>query len=86
MKNLEKELLIAKWTRTFGDNSDYRMGCEESIKFCIKKQEEGWMLEDFKADLIETLDKYSNFYGPYKDGVVQTLKYNISQLEVATNE
>lgn len=77
MKKLEDALLKIKFDRNF--DSDYSCGQQEAIRFCIRKHEEGWTLDDFKQDLNKALAL--NMDDEYIQGIVSGLKYNIKIME-----
>ena len=52
MKKLEDVLLQLKFDT---DSNDYSSGQKEAIKFCIRKHEEGWTLDDFYKELYNAL-------------------------------
>ncbi|MGL4453777.1 MAG: hypothetical protein ACRCTZ_21690 [Sarcina sp.] len=64
-----------------GPELDTKFGYKESLNFCIRKHQEGWTLDLFKTNLIETLDKYGKYYGDYTSGLISGLKYNIKIME-----
>lgn len=81
MKKLEDTLLKLK----FDVNSDdFTYGQQESIKFCIRKHEEGWTLDDFNKELERAMKLNTN--DEYIQGIVSGLKYNIKIMEESKNE
>lgn len=81
MKKLEDALLKLK----FDVNSDdFAYGQQESIKFCIRKHEEGWTLDDFNRELERAMKLNTN--DEYIQGIVSGLKYNIKIMEESKNE
>lgn len=77
MKKLEDALLQIQFDRNF--DRDYSYGQQEAIRFCIRKHEEGWTLDDFKQDLNKALAL--NMDDEYIQGIVSGLKYNIKIME-----
>ena len=81
MKKLEDVLLKLK----FDVNSDdFTYGQQESIKFCIRKHEEGWTLDDFYKELYNALSM--NVCSEYVQGIISGFKYNIKIMEETKNE
>ena len=81
MKKLEDTLLKLK----FDVNSDdFTYGQKEAIKFCIRKHEEGWDLDDFNKDLQKAMKLNKN--SEYIKGIISGLKYNIKIMEEAIYE
>lgn len=81
MKKLEDTLLKLK----FDVNSDdFTYGQQESIKFCVRKHEEGWTLDDFNRELERAMKLNTN--DEYIQGIVSGLKYNIKIMEESKNE
>jgi len=76
MERLENALLKLK----FDINSDdFNYGQQEAIRFCIRKHNEGWTLDDFKQELIKTLSM--NIDDEYIQGIISGFKYNIKIME-----
>lgn len=82
MKKLEDALLQINFDRN--TDSDYSYGQKESIKFCIRKHQEGWTLGDFNRDLEEAMKL--NMKDEYIQGIVAGLKFNIKNMEETENE
>ena len=76
MKKLEDVLLQLKFDT---DSNDYSSGQKEAIKFCIRKHEEGWTLDDFYKELYNALSM--NVCSEYVKGIISGFKYNIKIME-----
>ena len=81
MKKLEDILLMLKFDT---DDSDYSYGQREALRFCIRKHQEGWTLEDFKQELNRSLSM--NTYDGYIQGIISGFKYNIKIMEEIEDE
>ena len=66
------------------NSDDFTYGQQESIKFCIRKHEEGWTLDDFNRDLEKAMKL--NMNDEYIQGIVSGLKYNLKIMEETKNE
>lgn len=87
-----KILENAKYSLIFGSamhmDEDYIDGAKESIRFCIRKHEENWALEEFESDLNETKKRYVPHYSSYERGILDGLEFNINEMkkELVNNE
>ena len=81
MKKLEDAILKLKLD---SNKDDFTYGQQEAIKFCIRKHQEGWTLEDFKQELNRSLSM--NIYDGYVKGIISGFKYNIKIMEETENE
>lgn len=86
MEILEDEVFKATWADCTGDAHDFRKGYKESLEFCIRKKLEAWTIDNFKTDLEQTKENSKSMYGPYKDGIIAGLQFNINKMEEQTNE
>ena len=76
MKKLEDVLLQLKFDT---NQDDFIAGQKEAIKFCIRKHEEGWTLDDFYKELYNALSM--NVCSEYVQGIISGFKYNIKIME-----
>lgn len=81
MKKLEDALLKLKFDT---NQDDFIAGQKEAIKFCIRKHEEGWTLDNFNKDLEKAMKL--NMNDEYIQGIVSGLKYNIKIMEETKDE
>ena len=80
MKKLEDAILKLKFVK----DDDYSYGQLEAIRFCIRKHQEGWTLEEFKQELNRALSM--NMYDGYVKGIISGFKYNIKIMEEIEDE
>ena len=81
MKKLEYALLQLKFDT---NSTDYSIGQKEAIRFCIRKHEEGWTLDDFYKELYNALSM--NTCSEYIQGIISGFKYNIKIMEESNYE
>ena len=81
MKKLEDMLLRLNFDT---GTDDYSYGQQEALRFCIRKHQEGWTLEDFKQELNRSLSM--NTYDGYIQGIISGFKYNIKIMEEIEDE
>lgn len=81
MEKLEDTLLQLKFDRY---SDDFSYGQQEAIKFCIRKHQEGWIVDDFKKELCKTSKLNRN--DEYIQGIIDVFKYNIKIMEELENE
>ena len=81
MEKLEDVLLQLKFDE---NRTDYSIGQKEAIKFCIRKHEEGWTLDDFYKELYNALSM--NVCSEYVQGIISGFKYNIKIMEDANQK
>ena len=81
MEKLEDVLLQLKFDE---NRTDYSIGQKEAIKFCIRKHEEGWTLDDFYKEFYNALSM--NKCSEYIQGIIWGFKYNIRIMEELENE
>lgn len=77
---IEELLFRAEWTSCTGSDYEENKGFKQALKFCIDKHKQGWNIEQFEQDYIDTQEQMKGMYGPYKDGMLYGLKINIEQL------
>ena len=81
MEKLEDILLKLKFDT---DNDDYSYGQREALRFCIRKHQEGWTLNNFKQELCKAFNM--NIGDEYIQGIISGFKYNIKIMEETENE
>ena len=81
MKKLEDAILKLKLDVS---KDDFTYGQQEAIKFCIRKHEEGWTLDDFYKELYNASSM--NVCSEYVQGIISGFKYNIKIMEETENE
>ena len=81
MKKLEDAILKLKLD---SNKDDFTYGQEEAIKFCIRKHQEGWTLNNFKQELCKAFNM--NIGDEYIQGIISGFKYNIKIMEETENE
>lgn len=81
MEKLEDALLKLKFDISL---DDFTYGQQEAIKFCIRKHQEGWIIDDFKKELCKT--SKLNINDEYIQGIISAFKYNIKIMEETKDE
>ena len=81
MEKLEDALLKLKFDISL---DDFTYGQQEAIKFCIRKHQEGWIIDDFKKELCK-ISKL-NINDEYIQGIISAFKYNIKIMEETKDE
>ena len=81
MEKLEDALLKLKFDISL---DDFTYGQQEAIKFCIRKHQEGWIIDDFKKELYKT--SKLNINDEYIQGIISAFKYNIKIMEETKDE
>ena len=81
MKKLEDAILKLKLDVS---KDDFTYGQQEAIKFCIRKHQEGWTLDNFKQELCKAFNM--NIGDEYIQGIISGFKYNIKIMEDANQK
>ena len=63
----------------FNNDNSVTSGQIEAIKFCIRKHNEGWTIEDFKMELKNALKM--NICDDYIKGIISGFRYNLKIME-----